>query len=219
MANLIRRIIRKIFGSSPAQVAQPSDKFGALKASGYLSLGKNTDISQMNVDIRNPKPGKKYISIGEGSIIKGNFVIETAEGNISIGNNTFIGGGMFVSAVGIEIGNDVMFSWGCTISDTNAHSLKISERINDVKDWKRGIDEKKIGSYKNWSVVKSKKIIVRDHSWIGFNAIVLKGVTIGTGAVVGAGSVVVHDVPDYTIVGGNPAKVIRELTVEERKLS
>ena len=52
--------------------------------------------------------------------------------------------------------------------------------------------------------------------WIGFNAIVLKGVTIGEGAIVGAGAVVTKDVPAYTIVAGNPAHPIRELTPSER---
>jgi len=60
---------------------------------------------------------------------------------ITIGNNTFIGGGMFVSAADIEVGNNVMFSWGCTVIDNNAHSLKSSERLPDVADWKRGVDE------------------------------------------------------------------------------
>ena len=47
-----------------------------------------------------------------------------------------------------------------------------------------------------------------DYSRIAFNAIILKGVTIGEGAVVGAGSVVTKDVPDYAVVGGNPAKIL-----------
>lgn len=48
-----------------------------------------------------------------------------------------------------------------------------------------------------------------DDTWIGCNAIILKGVTIGRGAIVGAGAVVTKDVPPYAIVDGNPAKVIR----------
>ncbi|MCB0501084.1 MAG: hypothetical protein KDD32_00210 [Bacteroidetes bacterium] len=53
--------------------------------------------------------------------------------------------------------------------------------------------------------------MIKDKAWIGFNVIILKGVTIGEGAVVGAGSVVTKDVPDYTIVVGNPAKLIKKL--------
>jgi galactoside O-acetyltransferase len=57
---------------------------------------------------------------------------------------------------------------------------------------------------------------IQDKVWIGFNAIVLKGVTIGEGAVVGAGAVVTRNVPAYTVVAGNPARPIRELTPSER---
>lgn len=60
---------------------------------------------------------------------------------------------------------------------------------------------------KDWSTVKSAPIKICDKAWIGFNAIILKGVTIGEGAVVGAGAVVTHDVPPWTIVAGNPAVV------------
>ncbi len=76
-------------------------------------------------------------------------------------------------------------------------------------EWKRGLEEKKIGLYKDWSNVKSSPITIKDKAWIGFNSIILKGVTIGEGAVVAAGSVVTQDVPDYAVVGGNPAKIIK----------
>jgi galactoside O-acetyltransferase len=62
-----------------------------------------------------------------------------------------------------------------------------------------------------------KPVKIEDKVWIGFNSIILKGVTVGEGAIVGAGSVVTKDVPPYTIVAGNPARIIRELTPEERK--
>ena len=109
----------------------------------------------------------------------------------------------------IEIGDDVMFAWGCTIMDNNAHSLVWEQRQNDVLDWKRGLDEDKTGFYKNWNGVKSAPIIIKNKAWIGFNCIILKGVTIGEGAVLGAGSVVTESVPDYAVVAGNPAKIIK----------
>lgn len=54
-------------------------------------------------------------------------------------------------------------------------------------------------------------VYIGDKVWIGFNVIILKGVDIGEGAVVAAGSVVTKNVPEWTLVGGNPAKVIRQL--------
>lgn len=61
----------------------------------------------------------------------------------------------------------------------------------------------------------SNPIIIKDHVWIGKNSIILKGVTIGEGAIVGAGSVVTKDVPPSTLVAGNPAKIIKENIVWE----
>ena len=53
--------------------------------------------------------------------------------------------------------------------------------------------------------------MLTDDAWIGMNVLILKGVTIGQGAIVGAGSVVTRDVPEWTVVAGNPAKVVKRL--------
>lgn len=66
-------------------------------------------------------------------------------------------------------------------------------------------------SNKNWSVVKSALIVIKDKVWIGVGCKILKGVTIGEGAVVAAGSVVTKDVASWTLVGGNPARFIKSL--------
>ncbi len=167
-------------------------------------------INGANFDIRSDE-AKEYIKIGKDSIINGHFVIENSYGSIEIGDRTFIGGGLFISINAISIGNDVMFSWGCTVMDNDAHSLDWRSRKDDVLDWKKGIEEGKIGRFKDWSKVISAPIRVCDKAWIGFNVIILKGVTIGEGAVVAAGSVVTKDVPSYTLVAGNPAKYIKDL--------
>jgi maltose O-acetyltransferase len=59
-------------------------------------------------------------------------------------------------------------------------------------------------------------IKVEDNVWIGANATILPGVTIGKNSIVGAGAVVTKDVPENTIVGGNPAKVIRNITEKDK---
>lgn len=86
----------------------------------------------------------------------------------------------------IEIGNGTFISWDCCIMDRDYHSID-SER------------EKKL------------PIRIGKHVWIGCRSLILKGVTIGDGAVVAAGSVVTKDVPEKTLVAGNPAKVIRDI--------
>ncbi|MCB0501083.1 MAG: acyltransferase [Bacteroidetes bacterium] len=176
---------------------------------GYAKIGKNSITKDTNLIVRKEKTSA-FFAVGDNSIVQGNFIFENENGTIAIGNRSFIGGGNFISINNITIGNDVMFSWGCTVMDNDAHSLSWEHRKADVKDWKRGIDENKIGYYKNWVNVCSKPIVIKDKAWIGFNVIILKGVTIGEGAIVAAGSVITKDVPDFTIVAGNPARVIKE---------
>jgi acetyltransferase-like isoleucine patch superfamily enzyme len=202
------KFLFKQFGFSVVSIKSQDFKKKAIN----VKYGHNSNIENMHVTIRTNTINEFPICVGNNSLVNGHFVIENNNGKIVIGNNTFIGGGMFISICSIEIGNDVMFSWGCTVIDNNAHSLKSSERQNDVIDWKRGIDENKIGAYKNWDNVKFAPIKICDKAWIGFNSIILKGVTIGEGAIVGAGSVVTKDVPPYAVVAGNPAKIIKYTT-------
>ena len=60
------------------------------------------------------------------------------------------------------------------------------------------------------------QVTIEDDVWIGCQSVILRGITVGRGAIVGAGSIVTKDVPAWTIVAGNPARVIREIPVEER---
>lgn len=86
----------------------------------------------------------------------------------------------------IVIGNNVAISENVTIRDSDNHYLNSR-------------------NYK-----KSKPIIIKDNVWIGLNSTILKGVTIGEGSVVAAGSVVTRSVPDHCLVAGVPAKVIKK---------
>lgn len=183
------------------------------RVNNYYKIDSNTIITDsFNLRFDNPVKGKKYLFIGQDCIIGGNFIFESLNGRIVIGDHTYIGNSTFISRESITIGNNVTIAWGCTFYDHNSHSLDYLERRKDIDDELRDI---RAGvnfiTHKNWDVVKSKPIIIEDDAWIGMNCIVLKGVTIGEGAVVGAGSVVTKDVPAWTLVAGNPAKVIKSL--------
>lgn len=154
----------------------------------------------------------KKMVIGRDCIVSGNFIFESSEGIITIGNHTYIGCSTFICRTSINIGNNVTIAWGCTIYDHDSHSLNYLERRKDIDDELKDIREgNNFIANKNWDCVKSKPIIIEDDVWIGMNVIVLKGVTIGEGAVIGAGSVVTKDVPAWTLVAGNPAKVIKSI--------
>ncbi len=148
------------------------------------------------------------LSIGSGSIVEAAIRFDRPGGAVRIGERTFVGASTFVCAETIEIGSDVLISWGCTIVDHNSHALAWKDRRRDVENWYAGT--------KNWAPVESAAVRIGNKAWIGFNVIVLKGVTIGEGAIIGAGSVVTRDVAAFTIVAGNPARPIRELEEHER---
>lgn len=152
------------------------------------------------------KPTSQLI-IGKGSIVKGSLISDRKGSIIKIGENTFIDRSMIISAERIEIGDDVLIAGGCYIVDHNSHSLSWEKRRNDVKQWFEG--------KKDWVNVDRAKVLIKKRSWIGFNCIILKGVTIGEGAVIGAGSVVTKDIPDYTVAVGNPARVLRKISPNE----
>ena len=65
--------------------------------------------------------------------------------------------------------------------------------------------------YKNWTVVKDEAIVIESKVWIGFDVTILKGVTVGEGAVIGAKSIVTKNVEPWTVVAGNPAVVVKYL--------
>lgn len=148
------------------------------------------------------RPGSP-LRIGAGSIVESAIAFDRAGGAVSIGCNTFIGGSTLVCAERIDIGDDVLIAWGCTIVDHDSHSLNWSERKDDVVNWYH--------KNKDWTHVERQPIEIRDKAWIGLNVLILKGVSIGEGAVVGAGSVVTKDVPPYSLVAGNPARIINSL--------
>lgn len=155
------------------------------------------------VNFRGIRGSFSSLSIGEGSIVEAALVADRSGASIHIGSNTFIGESVIISAERIEIGDDVLISWGCSIVDHDSHALDWDQRRNDVRRWYKG--------EKDWDKIKIGAIKIADRSWLGFNCIVLKGATVGEGAVVGAGSVVTKDVMPYTLVAGNPARLIRDL--------
>ncbi len=170
-----------------------------------LEVGAGTKLAGARLEVRGPQCA---LQIGPGSAVGCRLVFETGNGKITIGARTFLGGGTLLDAAeSITIGNDVLVSFEVLIFDHDSHAVEFADRAADVSDWLRG--------HKEWSRVPCAPVVVGDKAWVGARAILLKGVHVGEGAVVAAGSVVTRDVPPWTLVAGCPARVIRSLRKPE----
>ncbi len=110
--------------------------------------------------------------------------------DLRIGDNSGVGVNALIASH-VTIGNDVMMGPDCMLFTSN-HGMQSTQ----IPMWKQKSTE-------------PDPILIGNDVWIGARVIILPGVTVGDGAVVGAGSVVTKDVPSYAIVAGNPAKLIR----------
>lgn len=145
------------------------------------------------------------ITIGNDYFIEAYIALETDRSEIQIKDNVFIGRSAIVDSVkSICIDSDVLISYKYLISSNN-HSISYSIRKNDLMEWRNA-------NQHDWSTTLSEPIRICK----GARSIILKGVTIGESAVIGAGSVVTKDVPPWTIVAANPVRVIKEIPENER---
>lgn len=147
------------------------------------------------------------LQVGEMSNVAASIRFERPGAEVKIGDRTFIGKSLIIAASRVDIGSDVLISWGVTIADHDSHSIVLAQRKKDALSWMQG--------KKDWTHVASEAVVLNDGCWIGFNVIILPGVTIGRGAVVGAGSVVTRDVPPWSLAAGNPARIVKELPVDD----
>jgi galactoside O-acetyltransferase len=181
----------------------------------FVSIGQGTVIlPTARFVFRQGEAGfQGRIRIGSEALVGGEFIFESERGEVSIGDGTFINGGTrLICRERIDIGAQVTIAWGCTLYDHNSHSLSwqdtamdIRQQITDIRAGRNFIQNK------DWSTVRSRPICVADKAWVGFGVTVLNGVRIGEGAIVGACSVVRDDVPDWAMVYGNPARVVKQV--------
>lgn len=145
--------------------------------------------------------GDGEITIGDDVIIsnRNTWVVGLKvfnDAKLEIGNRVTLGYMTLISvARSVRIGDDCLFAGEVKILDNNSHSLDFEKRRRDEP----------------LEPADVAPVVIEPDVWIGTNCIVLKGVTIGRGAVVAAGAVVTRSVPAYTVVAGNPARVIKQI--------
>lgn len=146
-----------------------------------IELGDNVHINS----------GKQYNVIGGDC----RTVLRTVhDGRIIIGEGSGISNSTIVSANQVKIGKNVLVGGNCKFYDTDFHPINMEDRLND-----------------NIEKIKTAPIEIEDNVFIGAHCIILKGVTIGQGSVVGAGSVVTKSIPERELWAGNPAHFIRKI--------
>jgi acetyltransferase-like isoleucine patch superfamily enzyme len=176
------------------------------------SFSANSDIDDSvkllpDARVENLSENPSLISVGSGSVLRGQLLVFPHGGKISIGKDCYLGDDSRIwSADSVTIGDRVYISHNVNIHDTNSHSISSEFRH------KHFLEIMSNGHPKENSVdIVSRALIIEDDVWIGFNSVILKGVKIGRGSIVAAGSVVTKDIPPFSIVAGNPAQVIRKL--------
>ena len=154
----------------------------------YQHRGRHSKIYH---SVRMDTPPYRKFSLGDYSVVESFSCINNAVGDVVIGDHTRIG--LHNTVIGpVTIGSHVNLAQGITITALNHNFEDKSQRIDDQG-------------------VSTDPVIVGDDIWIGANAVILPGVSIGHHSVVAAGAVVTKDVPPHSLVAGVPAKIIKEI--------
>lgn len=162
--------------------------FMRLLAPLYQHRGKHSVIHR---SARMDTPPYRLFSLGNYSVIESFACINNAVGDVIIGDHTRIG--LHNTIIGpVDIGNHVNLAQGITVTALN----------HNFNDTNKRIDEQG---------VSTNPVTIEDDVWVGANAVILPGVTIGEHCVVAAGAVVTKDVPPHSLVAGVPAKVIKNI--------
>lgn len=181
-----------------------------IKWGNKLVFGSEVQILGKMPIIKAPKNGK--IIIGNKVVLNSDFInsntslttavkfVTGTNGIIRVGNNCDLNGTCMVAYDEIEIGNNCQFASSSIISDTDFHPVDKEARLAQMQGLPFSHDK-----------VNKKKIKIGNNVWLGWGAIVLKGVHIGDNSIVAAGSVVVKNVPENVIVTGNPASPIKNI--------
>jgi acetyltransferase-like isoleucine patch superfamily enzyme len=197
---IIRRIVLRFF-NEPLKLM---NRLNALNKIDQCCCAEEVTFLPLS-RVENVQRDPEKIKIGRKSVICGQLSVLNHGGEIDIGESCFVGESSRIwSTNKITIGNNVLISHNVNIHDHNSHSLSAEKRHQHF------IDIFSIGHPDQLEDVPSRPILIGNDVWIGFNATILKGVTIGEGAVIGACTLITHDVEPYTIVVGNPARVVGE---------
>lgn len=184
------------------------NRIGGIKRAYYDKIATLHPTAMIEFDgsLRNHHGDKNGIQVGELSRIRGELLVFKQGGRISVGDHCYIGSGSRIwSAKNVTIGNRVLISHNVNIHDNISHPLDAEARHRDFMH----IFHREPADTPD---LRAESISIGDDAWLGFNVTVLKGVTIGKGAIIGACAVITRDVPDYAVVVGKAeTEIVRYL--------
>lgn len=202
MLNKFKRILKKIINTPPIGSWENWLRFNGAEVRGRVNVYGKPRIIRWG----NPKiiieDGVTFDSDpvhNDAGIIHPCILSVTGNGKLCIGEGSGMSGVLICCQDSVTIGKHVGLGANVTIYDTDFHPINPYERI----------------IISNANDIKHKPVQIDDYVWIGANAMILKGVHIGRGAVIGAGAVVTKDVPELTIYAGNPARFVKNIDVTE----
>lgn len=146
------------------------------------------------------------VRIGRGASIYLGVMFDVGpQGRVGVGDFTLINGARIICDAEVSFGDYCLISWNTVFMDTCRLPTSLSARRAELAAMATRSPRRVEGN------AQARPIRIERNVWIGFDACVLPGVTVGEGSVVGARSVVVEDVPPYCVAVGNPARIIRKL--------
>jgi acetyltransferase-like isoleucine patch superfamily enzyme len=175
------------FRTAPGPVAIAPMRLRGLLLRRKINEGGHGLLVRDHVEVVKRDGGRQRLAIGSGVYLaeRVRLVFEGPAGRIELGDDVFLNARAEIRARElVKIGAGTIVAFDAVVMDTNHHDLEGS--------------------------VTTAPTIIGEHVWIGARAMVLRGVTIGDGAVIAAGSIVTRDVPARALAAGNPARVIRE---------
>jgi acetyltransferase-like isoleucine patch superfamily enzyme len=152
---------------------------------------------------------KERVAIGADSVVRGILRNEPG-GQLRVGRFVYVGdGALLSSAAELVVEDGVLIAHGAQVFDNDSHPIDAAQRESHFRSMLGYRDGVRV-------VLPGAPVRLGRRSWVGLNAIVLKGVTVGEDSIIAAGSLVTRDVPPATVVGGNPATTVKTLGPVQR---
>ena len=166
---------------------------------------EQTTVFHETARVANNRRLRDAIKLGHFTHVRGELLTFGHGGEITLGDYCYVGEGTRIwSAKRIRIGNRVLIAHNVTVLDSLTHPLEAAQRHEHFRQIISGGHPANVN-------LGEQAVDIADDAWIGCAAVILRGVSIGAGAIVGAGSVVSENVAERTVVSGNPARMVRKL--------